>query len=137
MKTESKWDELRNLVQEYAYGVRSVKLILPDTTSTTPVSDGASVKTTPTRTDNLSVPEFELVLLEGSSLIVRLTDAGFVIVSSKITPQEGDATHLFRPFESMDALLNTVSPMFRDRFHQHLAEKLSSLQQEDSDEEVG
>lgn len=38
-------------------------------------------------------------------------------------------SHLEQPFESMENLLMTVSPMFRDRFQQALFDKLQSVQQ--------
>jgi hypothetical protein len=37
-------------------------------------------------------------------------------------------THLERPFESMENLLMTISPMFRQRFQQALYDKLQSVQ---------
>lgn len=36
--------------------------------------------------------------------------------------------HLEAPFESMENLLMTISPMFRDRFQQALFDKLQSVQ---------
>jgi hypothetical protein len=36
--------------------------------------------------------------------------------------------HLETPFESMENLLMTISPMFRDRFQQELYNKLQSVQ---------
>ncbi len=36
--------------------------------------------------------------------------------------------HLEAPFESMENLLMTISPMFRDRFQQALYDKLQSVQ---------
>lgn len=87
---------------------------------------------------------------EGVLMTIDANDAGFTITSAElVSPLSSSSTaaaaasttaaadedaltslvsvHLHKPFESIDALLNTTSPGFRDQFHLKLSSKLAML----------
>ncbi|KAI8087768.1 uncharacterized protein B0P05DRAFT_445620, partial [Gilbertella persicaria] len=79
----------------------------------------------------------DLTLLEGVMIIIEVTDQGYKVTSCSplcnVDPALSTAqtvqAHLEAPFESMENLLMTISPMFRERFQQELYNKLQSVQQ--------
>ncbi|KAI8382921.1 hypothetical protein BD560DRAFT_444048 [Blakeslea trispora] len=80
----------------------------------------------------------DLTLLEGVMIIVEVTDQGYKVTScsplsnveSALSTAQTVQAHLEAPFESMETLLMTISPMFRDRFQQELYSKLHTVQQQ-------
>jgi hypothetical protein len=53
-----------------------------------------------------------------------------------LTTAQTVQTYLEQPFESMENLLMTISPMFRDRFQQELYNKLQSVQQQQPEQQT-
>ncbi|OBZ88151.1 hypothetical protein A0J61_03797 [Choanephora cucurbitarum] len=82
----------------------------------------------------------DLTLLEGVMVIVEVTDQGYKVTScsplshvdSALSTAQTVQAHLETPFESMESLLMTISPLFRERFQQELYSKLQSVQQTSS-----
>lgn len=92
----------------------------------------------------------QLTLLEGSRWTVIFSGGGFCLardqtdgdqtedmylkdnIYSKDSPLRGDNT---RVFESMDSLLSTISPLYRDAFSNSLASKLEAMGREMGDSE--
>ncbi|KAI8079126.1 hypothetical protein BDF21DRAFT_399235 [Thamnidium elegans] len=78
----------------------------------------------------------DLTLLEGVMIVLEVTDQGYKVTSCSplcnVDPALSTAqivqAHIEAPFESMENLLMTISPMFRDRFQQALYDKLQSVQ---------
>ncbi|CAO3679673.1 unnamed protein product [Rhizopus stolonifer] len=83
------------------------------------------------------IGRLDLTLLEGVMIIIEVTDQGYRVTSCSplcnVDPALSTAnkvqSHLEQPFESMENLLMTVSPMFRETFQQALFDKLQSVQQ--------
>ncbi|CEP14295.1 hypothetical protein [Parasitella parasitica] len=84
------------------------------------------------------IGRLDLTLLEGVIIVLEVTDQGYKVTSCSplcnVDPALSTAhtvqAHLESPFESMENLLMTISPMFRDRFQQELFSKLQSVQQQ-------
>ncbi|KAI8639217.1 hypothetical protein BD408DRAFT_446156 [Parasitella parasitica] len=84
------------------------------------------------------IGRLDLTLLEGVMIVLEVTDEGYKVTSCSplcnVDPALSTAhtvqAHLEKPFESMENLLMTISPMFRDRFQQELYSKLQSVQQQ-------
>ncbi|KAF1796120.1 hypothetical protein V8B55DRAFT_1556503 [Mucor lusitanicus] len=84
------------------------------------------------------IGRLDLTLLEGVMIVLEVTDQGYKVTSCSplcnVDPALSTAhtvqAHLEAPFESMENLLMTISPMFRDRFQQELYNKLQSVQQQ-------
>ncbi|GAN09711.1 hypothetical protein MAM1_0286c09243 [Mucor ambiguus] len=84
------------------------------------------------------IGRLDLTLLEGVMIVLEVTDQGYKVTSCSplcnVDPALSTAhtvqAHLEAPFESMENLLMTISPMFRDRFQQELYKKLQSVQQQ-------
>ncbi|KAI8996920.1 hypothetical protein BDB01DRAFT_751572 [Pilobolus umbonatus] len=82
------------------------------------------------------IGRLDLTLLEGVMIVLEVTDRGYKVTSCSplcnIEPAVSTAhtvqSHLETPFESMENLLMTISPMFRERFQQALYSKLQSVQ---------
>ncbi|CAO3627272.1 unnamed protein product [Mucor hiemalis] len=82
------------------------------------------------------IGRLDLTLLEGVMIVLEVTDQGYKVTSCSplcnVDPALSTAqtvqAHLEAPFESMENLLMTISPMFRDRFQQALFDKLQSVQ---------
>ncbi|KAL2915515.1 hypothetical protein HK105_204917 [Polyrhizophydium stewartii] len=80
----------------------------------------------------------KLCLLEGIWCIVRPTDTGFQLLS--IEPAAHCDTNTLASskrycgavFESMDALLNSLSPRYRDKFHARLFRRLQLIATHDN-----
>ncbi|KAG0744997.1 hypothetical protein G6F23_004752 [Rhizopus arrhizus] len=83
------------------------------------------------------IGRLDLTLLEGVMIVVEVTDQGYRVTSCSplcnVDPALSTAhniqNHLEKPFESMENLLMTISPIFRERFQQALFDKLQSVQQ--------
>ncbi|KAG2200830.1 uncharacterized protein EV154DRAFT_186400 [Mucor mucedo] len=82
------------------------------------------------------IGRLDLTLLEGVMIVLEVTDQGYKVTSCSplcnVDPALSTAqtvqAHLEAPFESMENLLMTISPMFRARFQQALYDKLQSVQ---------
>lgn len=76
-----------------------------------------------------SSPEEALIdvkILEGESLVISLTERGFRVVERKNTSGELMKDSSIRA-ETIHALMDQLSPLYRDAFAQSLAAKLASL----------
>ncbi|KAI9263667.1 hypothetical protein BY458DRAFT_556946 [Sporodiniella umbellata] len=119
MRFESLGAELDAITKEFDYGI---------------VPGSATVFV---RDETNGIGRLDLTLLEGVMIIVEVTDQGYRITSCSplcsVDPALSTAqtvqSQLERPFETMENLLMTVSPMFREKFQQALFDKLQSVQQ--------
>ncbi|KAI8991435.1 hypothetical protein BDF20DRAFT_909217 [Mycotypha africana] len=119
MRLSSLGEELDAITHEFDYG------IVPGS-ATVFVKDEAN-----------GIGRLDLTLLEGVMIVLEVTDQGYKVTSCSplcnMDPALSTAqlvqAHLETPFESMENLLMTISPMFRDRFQQELYNKLQSVQQ--------
>ncbi|TPX68713.1 hypothetical protein SpCBS45565_g02965 [Spizellomyces sp. 'palustris'] len=127
MHDQSVWQELLNALKEYDDKVCSGSISLIES------HDAAS---------SAQRPHLQLCILEGVWLVISLSDCGFTIISAHLATEaiETARTTLSKVlefanawFESMDALLSTVSPLYRGRFHQSLFDRLTALQTEDGE----
>ncbi|KAI7848407.1 hypothetical protein BDC45DRAFT_523405 [Circinella umbellata] len=79
----------------------------------------------------------DLTLLEGVMIVVEVNNQGYKITShsplysgaSALATTQAILAHINQPFETMENLLMTVSPMFCERFQEVLYEKLQSVNQ--------
>ncbi|KAI8391744.1 uncharacterized protein BYT42DRAFT_485943, partial [Radiomyces spectabilis] len=119
MRLSSLSEELDAITREYDYGI-------------VPGSATVFVK------DEINgVGRLDLTLLEGVMIVIDVTDQGYRVTSysplssldTALTTAQTVQAHLEAPFESMENLLMTISPMFRERFHKALFEKLQSVHQ--------
>ncbi|KAI9274790.1 hypothetical protein BDA99DRAFT_498602 [Phascolomyces articulosus] len=86
----------------------------------------------------------DLTLLEGVMIVVEVNSQGYKITShsplysgaSALATTQAILAHINQPFETMENLLMTVSPMYCQRFQEVLYAKLQSVnqQQEDSND---
>ncbi|KAI8880966.1 hypothetical protein K501DRAFT_223897 [Backusella circina FSU 941] len=82
------------------------------------------------------IGRLDLTLLEGVMIVLEVTDEGYKVMSCSplcngepsLSTAQTVQSHLEHPFESMENLLMTISPMFRQRFQQALYDKLQSVQ---------
>ncbi|KAI9204894.1 uncharacterized protein BJ171DRAFT_503968 [Polychytrium aggregatum] len=118
--------ELAQALDEYSFGLR-----MPPTVWR------------PSPTAEPALPRISLALLEGVDLVVSVSNAGFTIIQvdpasaedhslAEARPFNADP-YLLKTFESLDALLNEASPLFRGRFQQRLFARLAEIQDEQSD----
>ncbi|KJH44811.1 hypothetical protein DICVIV_09157 [Dictyocaulus viviparus] len=71
-----------------------------------------------------------LTTLEGKSYCIELTAKGWRIASNRADCMNGDFRQLHvhtQYFESLNQLLDSISPSYRQRFGEKLNEKLSNL----------
>ncbi|KAI9470571.1 MAG: hypothetical protein EXX96DRAFT_450220, partial [Benjaminiella poitrasii] len=110
-------DELDELTRLYDYGI-------------VPGSATIFVK------DELNdIVKLDLTLLENVMIVVEVSEEGYKIKS--YSPLSGDniavstgkvvQKNLDMPFKSMDNLLMTISPMFREKYQKELYSKLESV----------
>lgn len=95
--------EIENVLGNFDFGITTVRLVSTETEKS--VTTAAPYAT------------FELTLLEGPQFKVQFSDSGFSIMGS-----DGEV------YESFQQLLSEKSPMYRQRFHQKVLEKLSQAQ---------
>ncbi|KAI7905655.1 uncharacterized protein BX663DRAFT_468343 [Cokeromyces recurvatus] len=84
------------------------------------------------------IGRLDLTLLEGVMIVLEVNDQGYKVTSCSplcnvdpaISAAQTVEAHLERPFESMENLLMTISPMFREKFQQELYNKLQNVQQQ-------
>ncbi|KAG9299216.1 hypothetical protein G9A89_013864 [Geosiphon pyriformis] len=117
--------ELKN-IQEFQHGIKpnSFKLLTPSTSKE-------------------YVAEFEIGLLEGINIKIRVSKDGFMIVKASCCPKDleiistndSDLEHVLQlinqPFETMDALLLTTSSKYKKIFHEAVFAKLVEFQRSD------
>ncbi|KAI9312338.1 hypothetical protein BX666DRAFT_1831492, partial [Dichotomocladium elegans] len=78
------------------------------------------------------IGRLDLTLLEGVLAVIDKTERGYMVTSCSALTNAGLAlataskvqTHLNKPFESMESLLMSISPMFCQRFQEVLLERL-------------
>ncbi|ORE11442.1 hypothetical protein BCV72DRAFT_301017 [Rhizopus microsporus var. microsporus] len=83
-----------------------------------------------------NIGRLDLTLLEGVMIVVEVTDQGYRVTSCSplcnvdpaLSTAQNVQAHLEHNFETMENLLMTISPMFRERFQQALYDKLQSVQ---------
>ncbi|CAH1766134.1 3230_t:CDS:2 [Entrophospora sp. SA101] len=117
--------EISNVLKEYDYGIRpgSIKVL-------------TSTSTTNNEPQGPLYSKFELISLENIKLIIKIFEEGYLIESfeSEDDVNEKDSETMKKwvnkPFESMEALLLTVSPKFGEKFHDALFSKLSNINAE-------
>ncbi|KAI9010815.1 hypothetical protein CLU79DRAFT_687821, partial [Phycomyces nitens] len=110
-------EKLQGITQDYDYGI-------------VPGSLTVFVKD-----ENLGMARVDLTLLEGVMIIIEIYDQGYKICSyislsdSEDTLKAAELTreHLNIPFESMDNLLMTISPAFREQLEKVLFDKLQDI----------
>ncbi|KAI9318789.1 hypothetical protein BX666DRAFT_1843501, partial [Dichotomocladium elegans] len=81
------------------------------------------------------IGRLDLTLLEGVMVVIEVGDQGFKVTSysplysgtTVMATTQTIVSHLNRPFESMENLLMTISPMFTQRFHELLYQKLQTV----------
>ncbi|KAL1936254.1 hypothetical protein VTP01DRAFT_388 [Rhizomucor pusillus] len=120
MRLPSLSEELQAITQDYDYG------IVPGS-ATIFVLD-----------ESEGVGRLDLTLLEGVMIVVEVTDAGYKVTShsplcngpATLTATQTIMAHLNQPFESMENLLMTISPMFCQRFQEALYERLQSVHEQ-------
>ncbi|KAI9102056.1 hypothetical protein DFS34DRAFT_647838 [Phlyctochytrium arcticum] len=125
MREEAASAELISALQEFAGRVRPGSL---SAVATPASSQGQGLK---------------LCLLEGVWLQIQLTDQGFVIVhasneseeDASIPPIVGHHMQAGTAFESLAALLDTISPLSRDRMAEDLYAKLLAVENHSDDEQ--
>ncbi|KAJ2961345.1 hypothetical protein NQZ79_g3336 [Umbelopsis isabellina] len=82
----------------------------------------------------------DLTILEGILVIIEVTDQGYKALScSPIYTMETTKpvldhieSVLYKPFETMESLLMSISPMFREKFQEALYNKLANINSEPS-----
>ncbi|VDM55866.1 unnamed protein product [Angiostrongylus costaricensis] len=104
-------EEAIEAVREFSYAVQSVCIseMLP-------------------RTSDLLF--LNLTTLEGKTYCIELTAKGWRIASNRADCMNGDFRQLYihtQYFESLNQLLDSISPSYRQRFGGKLAEKLNNL----------
>ncbi|KAL0093062.1 hypothetical protein J3Q64DRAFT_1634015 [Phycomyces blakesleeanus] len=122
MKSLSLTQKLQGISQDYDYG------IVPGS-STIFMRDEVN-----------GIARLDLTLLEGVMVIIEVCDQGYKLcsyISLSATPsafQAGEAIkeHVEVPFESMDNLLMTISPAFRERLERVLFDKLQDIHSDPS-----
>ncbi|KAI8144918.1 hypothetical protein BJV82DRAFT_606692 [Fennellomyces sp. T-0311] len=85
----------------------------------------------------------DLTLLEGVMIVVEVNSQGYKITShsplysgaAALATTQAILAHINQPFETMENLLMTVSPMFCQRFQEVLYQKLQSVHQQQMPEE--
>ncbi|CEP20101.1 hypothetical protein [Parasitella parasitica] len=110
-------DELDNITQSYDYGI---------------VPGSATVFV---RDELNNIGRLDLTLLEGVMIVVEVSEEGYKVgscsplssTSTALATAQIVQKNLEVPFETMDNLLMTISPMFRERFQQALYDKLESV----------
>ncbi|KAI8065212.1 hypothetical protein BC940DRAFT_320675 [Gongronella butleri] len=124
MRFGSLLEELDSITKDYDYGI-------------VPGSAAVFVKD-----EIMGIGRLDMTLLEGLMIVVEVSNQGYMIASS--TPLSDDAKASSaseriqefvdqRWFETMEDLLMTASPMFRDRFQATLYDKLQQVQQQQLD----
>ncbi|KAI8929085.1 hypothetical protein BC831DRAFT_433938 [Entophlyctis helioformis] len=126
--------ELLSAMSEYAFGLRqgTVSLQSASDTPLNPLADPAAALRAAR-----APPALRFCLLEDIWCTVKLQANGFQLASADADADVDAAgtkaamaaiqPHVQTTFESMDALLNTISPLYRDRFQSRLADRLASL----------
>ncbi|KAF7731384.1 hypothetical protein EC973_000192 [Apophysomyces ossiformis] len=118
MRLASLSDELDAITRDYDYGIvpGSATVFVKDTIA--------------------GIGRLDLTLLEGVIVVVELSDGGYKVASCSplcnidiaLSTAQALQPHMNVQFESMENLLMTISPMFRERFQQTLFERLQSVQ---------
>ncbi|KAI8809582.1 hypothetical protein BJ742DRAFT_771057 [Cladochytrium replicatum] len=116
--------ELQDGLSEYAFGVRegSISILKPSESS--------------------GFHAVKMCLHEGIWITIYLETSGFTLHSCESAQGETTDTaalttaeaNLGRTFESIDALLNVLSPKYRKRFHEKLFAKLAEISQGENDD---
>ncbi|CDH61493.1 hypothetical protein RO3G_08928 [Lichtheimia corymbifera JMRC:FSU:9682] len=78
------------------------------------------------------IGRLDLTLLEGVMIVIEVGDQGYKITSysplystsDTVAATQSVVANLNQPFETMESLLMTISPMFSQRFHELLYQKL-------------
>ncbi|ORZ14720.1 hypothetical protein BCR42DRAFT_417528 [Absidia repens] len=120
MRFSSLTEELNSITKDYDYGI-------------VPGSAAVFVKD-----EIMGIGRLDLTLLEGVIVVIELSDQGYHIASS--SPLSNDPATLAAAeqvqscvdrqiFETMENLLMTASPLFRERFQSTLHDKLHKVQQ--------
>ncbi|TPX47413.1 hypothetical protein SeMB42_g02383 [Synchytrium endobioticum] len=113
---DARHDELIHAVVEYAHGVKSLELLDLDPRKAI-ASD---------RVGKPSHPSLRVTTLEDLVLTVQANDSGFLI--SDVEASDASWTrYKFQIYESMDSLLNDLSPAYRNKFHERIASRLQML----------
>ncbi|KAG0163711.1 hypothetical protein DFQ28_011348 [Apophysomyces sp. BC1034] len=121
MRLASLSEELDAITRDYDYGIvpGSATVFVKDTIA--------------------GIGRLDLTLLEGVIVVIELSDGGYKVVSCSplcnielaLTTAQEVHPHMNAQFESMENLLMTISPMFREKFQQTLFERLQSVQNHD------
>ncbi|KAI9009894.1 hypothetical protein BC832DRAFT_591213 [Gaertneriomyces semiglobifer] len=82
--------------------------------------------------DNDGKPDIRLSILEQVWLLIRLEGDGYRIIHVEPADGSGKAEEIRRDFlgtrfEQMDMLLDTVSPLYREKFGRRLYKRLEAL----------
>ncbi|KAI7886908.1 hypothetical protein K492DRAFT_155391 [Lichtheimia hyalospora FSU 10163] len=88
------------------------------------------------------IGRLDLTLLEGVMIVIEVGDQGYKVTSYSPLYSGSTTTaatqcvvaNLNQPFETMESLLMTISPMFLQRFQELLYQKLDNVQQQQSSE---
>ncbi|KAJ8661913.1 hypothetical protein O0I10_002244 [Lichtheimia ornata] len=84
------------------------------------------------------IGRLDLTLLEGVMIVIEVGDQGYKITSysplystsDTVAATQSVVANLNRPFETMESLLMTISPMFSQRFQELLYQKLDDLREQ-------
>ncbi|KAI8096703.1 uncharacterized protein BX664DRAFT_291747 [Halteromyces radiatus] len=120
MRFDSLSEELQSITKDYDYGI-------------VPGSAAVFVKD-----EVMGIGRLDLTLLEGIMIVIEVSNEGYKIASS--SPLSEDPVTLAAAdqvqacvdqqiFETMENLLMTASPLFRERFQATLYDKLEKVQQ--------
>ncbi|CDS04830.1 hypothetical protein LRAMOSA07360 [Lichtheimia ramosa] len=89
------------------------------------------------------IGRLDLTLLEGVMIVIEVGDQGYKITSysplhsgsTTIAATQAVVANVNRPFETMESLLMTISPMFLQRFQEVLYQKLDNVRQQQPSED--
>ncbi|KAI9309133.1 hypothetical protein BJ944DRAFT_245989 [Cunninghamella echinulata] len=114
-------EELDSITKDYDYGI-------------VPGSAAVFVKD-----EILGIGRLDLTLLEGVIVVIEVSNQGYKIASSLPLAHDQNTIQAAEfvqscvetgPYETMESLLMTISPLFKERFQATLYEKLHKVQQE-------
>ncbi|KAI9283777.1 hypothetical protein BC943DRAFT_327033 [Umbelopsis sp. AD052] len=117
MRAASLSEELDSITKDYDFGI-------------VPGSAAIFVKD-----EENFIGRLDLTILEGILVIIEVDDQGYKVLScspiysfetTKSVLEHIEAT-LYKPFETMESLLMTISPMFQAKFQEALYNKLANI----------